>query len=152
MLKDEWLTPPEIIRALGVFDLDPCAPILRPWSTAINHLTIKDDGLAQQWVGRTWLNPPYGKHTGTWLEKLAAHSNGIALIFTRTKTEAWHNHVWPEASGVLFLHGRLNFYHVTGARATKNAGAPSALIAYGAENAEVLSKCQIAGKWIPLNS
>lgn len=34
MLKDEWLTPPEIIKALGgpeSFDLDPCAPIKRPW-------------------------------------------------------------------------------------------------------------------------
>lgn len=32
MLKDEWLTPPEIIQALGgpeSFDLDPCAPINR---------------------------------------------------------------------------------------------------------------------------
>ncbi len=24
--KEEWLTPPEIIQALGTFDLDPCAP------------------------------------------------------------------------------------------------------------------------------
>jgi len=28
--KDEWLTPPYIIKALGEFDLDPCAPINRP--------------------------------------------------------------------------------------------------------------------------
>lgn len=26
---DEWLTPPEILRALGAFDLDPCAPVMR---------------------------------------------------------------------------------------------------------------------------
>jgi hypothetical protein len=26
---DEWLTPPEIIAALGQFDLDPCSPINR---------------------------------------------------------------------------------------------------------------------------
>lgn len=24
--KDEWLTPPEIVWALGHFDHDPCAP------------------------------------------------------------------------------------------------------------------------------
>jgi len=34
MMKDEWLTPPDIIKALGPFDLDPCAPIVRPWPTA----------------------------------------------------------------------------------------------------------------------
>lgn len=31
MLKDEWLTPPHILRALGPFDLDTCAPVNRPW-------------------------------------------------------------------------------------------------------------------------
>ena len=31
--KDEWLTPPEIIKSLGEFDLDPCSPINRPWAT-----------------------------------------------------------------------------------------------------------------------
>jgi hypothetical protein len=38
--KDEWLTPPEIIKSLGEFDLDPCSPINRPWDTAKNHYTI----------------------------------------------------------------------------------------------------------------
>ena len=26
----EWLTPPKILDALGPFDLDPCAPVVRP--------------------------------------------------------------------------------------------------------------------------
>jgi hypothetical protein len=34
---DEWLTPPEIVKALGTFDLDPCAPAVRPWDTAKRH-------------------------------------------------------------------------------------------------------------------
>ena len=36
---DEWLTPPNILLALGAFDLDPCAPIVRPWDTAALHYT-----------------------------------------------------------------------------------------------------------------
>ena len=42
--KDEWLTPPHIIRALGEFDLDPCAPHIsrRPWNTAKRHYTGDD--------------------------------------------------------------------------------------------------------------
>lgn len=46
---DEWLTPPEILRALGEFDLDPCAPVVRPWETAARHYTVADDGLALPW-------------------------------------------------------------------------------------------------------
>ena len=51
---DEWLTPPEILRALGAFDLDPCAPVVRPWETAAHHYTAQDDGLALPWFGRVW--------------------------------------------------------------------------------------------------
>lgn len=152
MLKDEWLTPPEILRALGPFDLDPCSPIARPWPTAAVHYTIADDGLSREWIGRVWLNPPYGPHTGVWLEKLACHGTGTALIFARTETEAWHQWVWPIASSILFLAGRINFHHVSGSRAQKNAGAPSALISYGAIDAETLKTCGIPGKWIPLNN
>lgn len=49
--KDEWLTPPHIMTALGKFDLDPCAPINRPWATADKHYTVEDDGLSQVWGG-----------------------------------------------------------------------------------------------------
>ena len=55
MLKDEWLTPPEILHALGEFDLDPCAPVVRPWEMATAHYTINDNGLLQPWRGRVWL-------------------------------------------------------------------------------------------------
>ena len=51
MLSDEWLTPPDIIRQLGPFDLDPCASIVRPWDTANKHFTINDNGLLQNWGG-----------------------------------------------------------------------------------------------------
>ena len=55
MKHDEWLTPPEILRPLGAFDLDPCAPIMRPWDTAAKHLNVNDDGLSQPWHGRVLL-------------------------------------------------------------------------------------------------
>ena len=152
MLKDEWLTPPAILQALGRFDLDPCSPIARPWATAAQHFTIEDDGLSRAWFGRVWLNPPYGPHTGTWLEKLASHGTGTALIFARTETEAWHRWVWPIASAVLFLAGRIHFHHVSGSRAQANAGAPSALVSYGTADAEKLKTCSIPGKWIALNT
>lgn len=146
--KDEWLSPPEIVRALGQFDLDPCAPVVRPWSTALRHFTIEDDGLSQRWHGRVWLNPPYGAATGEWLSRLVDHGDGIALIFARTETEDWVNHVWAKADAILFIHGRLYFHHVSGARAKANSGAPSALIAYGLANADALISSRIRGTFI----
>ena len=138
MLKDEWLTPPEIIKSLGEFDLDPCAPINRPWDMANSHYTIEDNGLVQPWFGRVWLNPPYGLEAAKWLDRLADHGNGIALIFARTETRMFFDHVWGRADAVLFIEGRLHFHHVDGSRAKANSGAPSCLVAYGENNASRL--------------
>jgi hypothetical protein len=150
MLKDEWLTPPEILKALGRFDLDPCAPVVRPWPMAENHHTINDDGLSKPWTGRVWLNPPYGQQTGKWLAKLKDHGNGIALTFARTETAMFFNFVWPEADGLLFLRGRPHFHHVDGRRASGNSGAPVVLIAYGEFNANKLEDCDLPGQFIRL--
>jgi hypothetical protein len=145
MGKDEWLTPPNIIKALGEFDLDPCSPIHRPWNTAKNHFSILDDGLSRDWSGRVWLNPPYGLEATAWLNKLADHGDGIALIFARTETKMFFETVWRRADACLFIEGRLYFHHVNGERAAANSGAPSVLIAYGKSNIESLKNSGIAG-------
>ncbi|WOF74186.1 DNA N-6-adenine-methyltransferase [Parvibaculaceae bacterium PLY_AMNH_Bact1] len=149
-LKDEWLTPPEIVSALGRFDLDPCSPVNRPWDTADHHLTIEDDGLTTPWWGRVWMNPPYGRMVEEWIRKLAAHNHGTALIFARTETSAWFPYIWHQAAALHFFHGRLNFHHVSGQRADNNAGAPSVLIAYGQEDADRLYDAGFVGKFVPL--
>ncbi len=150
MLKDEWLTPPAILAHLGPFDLDPCSPVTRPWSTAARHLTVIDDGLAHPWVGRVWCNPPYGAEAVKWLARLADHGDGVALIFARTETSAWIKQVWGRADAVLFIYGRLHFHHVDGTKAAANSGAPSALVAYGKRNAACLRACGIPGAFVPL--
>lgn len=161
MLKDEWLTPPEIINALGgpeSFDLDPCAPIKRPWDMAKEHYTIADNGLLKPWTDkfgrplRVWFNPPYGgpKIVGPWMRRMADHGRGTALIFARTETEIFFETVWKRATALLFLEGRLYFHHVDGTRAAANAGAPSVLIAYGETDAQILKGCSIAGQYIDL--
>lgn len=148
--SDEWLTPPAIIEALGAFDLDPCSPVKRPWDTAARHLTIEDDGLAKPWVGRVWLNPPYGPQIGLWLAKLAVHGDGIALLYARTETDAFFETVWSKATAVLFLRGRLHFHYLSGERASANCGGPSVLVAYGSANAIALAKAGIGGVFLEL--
>jgi hypothetical protein len=128
---DVWLTPPEIINALGPFDLDPCAAVDQPWDTAEKHYTIEDDGLTQHWHGFVWCNPPFGPEAATWLRRMADHGNGIALVPARTETRWFVSEVWDAADGVLFLHGRPHFHHPDGTRGRANSGAPICLIGYG---------------------
>jgi hypothetical protein len=146
----EWLTPPHILKALGPFDLDPCAPVKRPWPMANHHFTVQDDGFNQDWYGRIWLNPPYGTELPRWLGRLAEHGNGICLAYARTETKMFFDHVWGVADAVLFLEGRLYFHYVDGTRAKQNGGAPSVLIAYGKNNAEALRDCGLPGYCTPL--
>ena len=141
MKNDEWLTPPEILAALGKFDLDPCSPIVRPWNTAMRHYTVEDDGLSKPWNGRVWLNPPFGKEAVKWLRRMAQHGNGISLIPARTETAMFYETVWGVASGVLFIKGRPHFHYVCGRRAPFNSGAPICLVAYGENNLDSLRKC-----------
>ena len=146
--KEEWLTPPEIVRACGHFDLDPCAPIKRPWDTAKKHYTIEDNGLTKPWEGYVWCNPPYGPKTGEWLARCAEHNNCMALVFARTETAAFQKHVWPKARALYFLKGRVSFYHVDG-RQGGTAGAPSVLIAYGQHAQNILrGLSELAGHYI----
>ena len=146
MGKDEWLTPPWLMAALGEFDLDPCAPVNRPWDTARRHFTMDDDGLAQAWEGRVWCNPPYGTAAGQWLARCSYHGNALALVFARTETVVWQATVWGRADAVLFLFGRVRFCHVDGTVAKGGGGAPSALVAYGKGNVEVLRRAVEAGQ------
>lgn len=151
--NDEWLTPPHIIKALGPFDLDPCAPDenRRPWSTAALHYSKgqEESGLIKKWIGKVWCNPPYGRETFNWLSKLAEHGNGIALIFARTETIGFHAEIWNKADAIFFFKGRLRFHKIDGSRGD-TANAPSCLVAYGENNIKILDNSGLKGKLIIL--
>jgi hypothetical protein len=149
---DEWLTPPGIIEALGPFDLDPCAAVDQPWDTATTHFTIDDDGLAQPWHGFVWLNPPYGGRIGVWMRRLADHGDGLALVFARTETRWFVDQVWLCADAVAFIHGRIHFYDLRGQRSEANAGAPSCIIAYGADARSRLARLPLPHSIVRWNS
>ena len=149
--KDELLTPPYIMDALGEFDLDPCSPIGRPWDTAKKHYTVADEGLGKEWEGRVFCNPPYGTETKKWLNKCAEHGNAIGLVFARTETRMFFESVWDKADAIFFIKGRLSFFNVQGEKGG-TAGAPSVLIAYGKENADYLRDIQLNGCFVDLKN
>lgn len=139
--NDEWLTPPQILRALGEFDLDPCAVSkeCRPWSTARSHFAPPSDGLLIPWFGRVWLNPPFNRYQRPrWMQRMAEHGEGIMLIPAATETQAFEDFVWRHASAICFVKSRPHFHFVSGARAPYNSGTAICLCAYGRTDAAVL--------------
>ena len=75
---DVWLTPPNIVESLGQFTLDPCSPVNAPWRLTPLFYTVEHDGLKQPWVGRCFVNPPYGRECSVWIKnvqniKIASH-------------------------------------------------------------------------------
>lgn len=127
-----WLTPKWILNKLGTFDLDPCAH--SGWITAENH--FYDNGLEREWHGRVWLNPPYGRDIGRWLQKLQTHGNGIALVFARTDTSWFQTLNFHSAN---FIKGRIKFLRADQSEAT-NAGTPNVLLAWGETNSDAINK------------
>lgn len=111
----EWYTPKRVVdavvAALGAIDLDPCADAGKG-IPASAHYTQADDGLSQQWRGRIYMNPPYGREIGAWVDKLAEEfeygnvAEAIALVPARTDT-SWWAHL--PAAMVCFVTGRLSF-------------------------------------------
>ena len=121
---DIWLTPLDLIRPLGVFDLDPCGESFHKTAKTI----YTEGGLSKDWFGRVWLNPPYSE-VEKWLDRLVEHGNGIALVFARMDVK-WAQKILPQATSVFFPKGRL--YFLTKELKIKgNAGAPSMFISFG---------------------
>lgn len=142
---DTWLTPPELIQSLGTFELDPCSPVNRPWDTALKHFTVEDNDLLQDWMNyRVFLNPPYGNQLEAWLNRMAMHSNGIALIFARTDTKAFQQYVFPYANSIMFIKGRIQFYTIDGKQGN-NANAPSLLVSYTDYDSDMIESSGIKG-------
>lgn len=147
---DVWLTPPSIIESLGDFDLDPCCPNNLAWKTASRFYSLEngEDGLSLPWEGRVWLNPPYSNWV-PFMKKLKEHGNGIALIFARTETKGFFDHVWDGADSILFLKGRVKFIKHDMSKGGSST-APSVLIAYGRNNTDKIIESGMQGKLVLL--
>lgn len=108
----EWATPISFFRLLDAefsFELDVCAT--HENAKCARYYTLEQDGLAQPWVGRCWMNPPYGRKIGRWVHKAAesavAGATVVALLPARTDTAWWHDYCFR--GEMRFVRGRLRF-------------------------------------------
>lgn len=110
---DLWETPQwlfdELNKEFG-FTLDVCATSEN--AKVSNYYTEDQDGLMQEWQGICWMNPPYGRKIGSWIEKAYnAFKKGVTVVMllpARTDTRWFHNYIYKQAE-IRFLKGRLKF-------------------------------------------
>lgn len=131
--NDEWYTPAEYIElareAMGGIDLDPAGcEFAQPTVRATRYYTQEDDGLAQPWSGRVWLNPPYSKGLiDRFVDKVCAEyavghvEQAIVLTHNFTDT-AWFHKLMTGATAVCFTRGRIRFYTEDGVGNSPTSG------------------------------
>lgn len=110
---DLWATPQDFFDALNAefaFETDVCA--LPENAKCARYFTPEDDGLAQEWTGTCWCNPPYGREIGKWVQKAAESAeNGatvVMLLPARTDTRWFHQYIYGKRE-IRFIAGRLKF-------------------------------------------
>ena len=111
--SDDWPTPQDFFDRMnamhGPLELDVCASPEN--AKCPRYYTREDDGLAQTWAGRCWMNPPYGRTIGLWMRKAYEESQRGALVVclvpARTDTAWWHD--YATKGQVTFIRGRLKF-------------------------------------------
>jgi len=134
--SNEWYTPSYIFDPLDdefEFELDACAT--EDSAKCDAYFTKKDNALLKDWSAAAnivWVNPPYGRGIGKWIEKAYKESlkgcTVIVLTYVRSDTKWWHD--WAlKASEIRMIKGRIHF--MRGDLKTTNASpAPSCVLVF----------------------
>lgn len=127
---DLWATPQDFFDKLNNefdFQTDVCA--LPENTKCDNYFSPEVDGLKQDWKGVCWMNPPYGRAIGKWIQKAYEESEKhgstiVCLLPARTDTKWWHNYCME--GEIRLVKGRLKF-----GGSKNSAPFPSAVVIFG---------------------
>lgn len=132
--KDDWETPQDLFESLDAtyhFGLDAASS--HENAKCAEHFTAEDNSLFLDWsgYGTVWCNPPYGRTSRAWIEKMAKEARKgvriVALLPARTDTAAFHEYIYNKPNvRIEFIRGRLKF-EVNGV-AGQSAPFPSMLV------------------------
>lgn len=126
----EWETPQALFDQLNKefnFTIDVCAT--KENAKCKNYFTKEDNGLLKTWYGTCWMNPPYGRQIGEWVEKAYGFAGMeyavgpdyfsgrnkkttkvVCLLPARTDTRWFHTFIYKKPNvEIRFLKGRLKF-------------------------------------------
>ncbi len=124
----EWYTPWKYIAAaravMGGIDTDPASCAAANVTVgAASFFDATSDGLAHDWRGRVWMNPPYGTHKGRkigdWINKLIAEYRSgrttAAIVLVNANTEVrWFAPLFDFP--ICLTLGRISFDSPTGGK------------------------------------
>jgi phage N-6-adenine-methyltransferase len=112
-----WETPIDFFEELNrryKFTLDVCA--IQENAKCPVFFSPDQNGLIQRWSGVCWMNPPYGKEIGLWVEKayteavVNGHCLVVSLLPARTDTRWFHKFIYQKDQvDINLLKGRLKF-------------------------------------------
>ncbi len=118
-LSNEHYTPRMYVDAarsvMGEIDLDPasCGEANKIVS-AKAFFDEKANGLKRDWIGRVWLNPPYGDMPGLFVKKLFDEmgegrvTQAVVLVNAHCTDANWFRPLWDGT--ICFTDHRINFY------------------------------------------
>lgn len=118
--NNEWYTPLRFVElarsAMGGIDTDPASSaIANKTVKAEKFFTAEDDGRAQTWEGRVWMNPPYAQplmsdFAEAVSSKFESGEIDQACILVNNATETqWFQRMLSTASAVCFPKSRIKF-------------------------------------------
>ena len=153
--ENEWYTPPEYIDAargaMGEIDCDPASSKLANRTVRAElYFTADENGLAHEWNGRVWMNPPYAQplcqqFCAALVAKYQAKEIEQACVLVNNATEtAWFQEMLSVCAAICLVKGRVRFLDVAG-----NPGAPlqgQAVLYFGRRQATFQKNFEQFGK------
>lgn len=119
--NNEWYTPSEYIElartVMGSIDTDPASSAKANETVKAGaFFSVEQNGLAHEWSGNVWLNPPYGKSLiekfcDAVSDKFESGEIEQACVLVNNATEtSWFQRLASCASAICFPKGRIQFF------------------------------------------
>lgn len=135
-----WLTPDYILKwvhkEFGFVGLDAAADVDN--AVAIHYIDEYMDALVTPWNSDdiVWCNPPYGKEAKKFVERAIDQvekkncSKVVMLLAVRTDTKMFQELIFPRASRIHFIKGRVKFKRAGKTRPDERPNFASAIVVF----------------------